>query len=62
MTCTRCHRRLFRDPVLIDGRPFGPVCAEAVQGPRKRKAVRTAVRGSRAKADARQGLLFAGVA
>lgn len=25
--CARCHRPLSRDPIVIDGRGYGPVCA-----------------------------------
>jgi len=25
--CARCHRPLHRDPIVIDGRGYGPMCA-----------------------------------
>jgi hypothetical protein len=30
--CARCHRKLTREPVLIEGRGYSPVCSLKVEG------------------------------
>jgi uracil-DNA glycosylase len=41
MNCTRCRRKLKREPTYIGGSPFGPTCAAAIVGARpKRQAAR----------------------
>lgn len=30
MKCTRCHRHLTREPVTVNGMPYGRVCASKV--------------------------------
>jgi hypothetical protein len=41
--CTKCHRPLTREPVIVGGEPFGPKCAAAI---------------AKAQEDARQAQLF----
>lgn len=37
-TCIKCHRTLRREPVMLEGKPFGPVCAQTVAGRKAKRA------------------------
>lgn len=57
--CARCHRPLRRDPIVIDGRGYGPVCAANVGdlfAPVRSSPIYT--RAPRRRADPRQSSLF----
>lgn len=57
--CARCHRPLHRDPIVIDGRGYGPTCAGLMGylfAPAR--ATPTAPRVPRRRADPRQSGLF----
>jgi hypothetical protein len=57
IACTRCKRRLLRDPVMLEGRAFGPTCAALVGGDllaEKPKRAQAMQRTPRRRRDERQ--------
>lgn len=57
--CARCHRPMRRDPIVIDGRGYGPTCAGLLGylfAPAR--STPTTSRAPRRRADPRQPNLF----
>ena len=56
LACTRCGRRLLREPLWVGGSALGPKCARAMFGAKPRRVRSEPVR------DERTADLFEGVA
>lgn len=49
MQCARCRRKLFREPVIVEGQKLGPTCAAKVGDLLTQPAERKPARARRAR-------------